>query len=351
MTVTSALMGSPRYMSPEQMESAKDVDARTDIWALGVILYELVAGTPPFGGANIPELVLRIMSARPQPLRQLRPDAPDGLEAVILRCLEKDRRSRCENVADLAAALLPYGTRRARISVDRISRVLRGVAYSTAAEPSPPSSEHVVLESQTNAQTNGSFSSTRREGRSGGRLAFGIAIGAAALGVLSMIFKGASSRTEPAPSALPAAPSSPAPAEPAPTVEPSTALAKPEPAAPLVLPVAEAPLGVVPAGSATQQCSPGIARCAGHDVQRCTDLGQWGPAVACASKECRGGECVQHQAAHPTLAATTTAVTAPAVATPAPVKAEPAPSNKPNCNPSYYFDSAGAKHFKPECFQ
>ena len=90
MTATSAMMGSPLYMSPEQMESAKNVDRRTDIWALGVILYELLARTTPFDGDSMPAVCMKITAQPPPPLSTFRPDAPPGLEAVILHCLEKD---------------------------------------------------------------------------------------------------------------------------------------------------------------------------------------------------------------------------------------------------------------------
>jgi serine/threonine-protein kinase len=81
MTKTSALMGSPLHMSPEQMRSSRDVDSRSDIWSLGVILYELLTGSPPFTADTMPELVLRVVQgAPPAPLRRRRPDAPPALE-------------------------------------------------------------------------------------------------------------------------------------------------------------------------------------------------------------------------------------------------------------------------------
>jgi serine/threonine-protein kinase len=139
-TKTSTLMGSPLYMSPEQMQSSKDVDARGDIWALGVILYELVTGKSPFLADTMPELILKIMSSEPPPLRNLRPDAPDGLEAVILRCIEKDRGRRYQTVGEFSAALLPFGSKRARGSVDRISQVMQAAGMQASALALPPSS-------------------------------------------------------------------------------------------------------------------------------------------------------------------------------------------------------------------
>ncbi|HWZ92808.1 MAG TPA: serine/threonine-protein kinase, partial [Polyangiaceae bacterium] len=107
MTRTSTVMGSPLYMSPEQMSSTRNVDARTDIWALGIILYEVLSGRVPFEAETMPQLCGMILQDAPRPLRELRPDVPDGLQWVVLRCLEKNRDARFANVAELAAALVP----------------------------------------------------------------------------------------------------------------------------------------------------------------------------------------------------------------------------------------------------
>lgn len=125
MTDTSMMIGSPLYMSPEQMHSSRDVDARTDIWAVGVILYELLAGTSPFTGESLPEVVTKATSHPVPPLAGHRPGLPPDLEAVIQKCLEKDREQRYRNVAELAAALAPFGSKRARASAERISRIIQ----------------------------------------------------------------------------------------------------------------------------------------------------------------------------------------------------------------------------------
>src|SRR5579871_575831 len=80
MTQTTSVMGSPFYMSPEQMQSARDVDAQTDIWALGVTLYELLTGARPFAGESYAQLAIRVATASFPPVRSLRGDAPEGLE-------------------------------------------------------------------------------------------------------------------------------------------------------------------------------------------------------------------------------------------------------------------------------
>ncbi len=108
MTRTGAIMGTPLYMAPEQMNSSRDVDARADIWALGCIFYELLARRVPFLGSSLPEVCLKVISEPVPSLRQARPDIPDAIEATILKCLEKDRNRRFGTVADLQAAIGPF---------------------------------------------------------------------------------------------------------------------------------------------------------------------------------------------------------------------------------------------------
>jgi len=119
MTRTAESMGSPLYMSPEQIRSSKDVDHRTDIWSLGVILYELLTGVPPFDGATLPEVVYQITAGAPVSLREKRGDASHGLETVILRCLEKDPARRLQTIAELATQLSEFAPRRSRTSLER----------------------------------------------------------------------------------------------------------------------------------------------------------------------------------------------------------------------------------------
>jgi serine/threonine-protein kinase len=124
MTATNMMMGSPRYMSPEQVRSSKNVDARTDIWSLGVILYELLTGCPLYPSNTMSEVLAMVVADPPTPLRAKRPDAPADLEHTILRCLEKDPARRIATVAELARSLLPHAPAGARVSVDRIVKIL-----------------------------------------------------------------------------------------------------------------------------------------------------------------------------------------------------------------------------------
>jgi serine/threonine protein kinase len=131
MTSTQAVMGSPLYMSPEQMTSSRDVDGRSDIWAMGTILFELLTGRPPFLGDTMPQLCGMILQEPPPMPRGFRPDLPEGLQVVILRCLEKKRDARYANVAELASALAPFGTRLAARSAERVSKVLSAAGISS----------------------------------------------------------------------------------------------------------------------------------------------------------------------------------------------------------------------------
>jgi eukaryotic-like serine/threonine-protein kinase len=109
-TKTGQLVGSPNYMAPEQVSSPSTVDARADVWALGVILYELIAGARPFAGSTVYEIFAVILHDTPKPLREHVPTIAPELEAVVARCLEKDRARRFESVDALRAALAPFAT-------------------------------------------------------------------------------------------------------------------------------------------------------------------------------------------------------------------------------------------------
>jgi eukaryotic-like serine/threonine-protein kinase len=133
LTQTSSLLGTPAYMSPEQMRSARDVDPRTDIWALGVVLYEVVEGSQPFAARNFAELCVAVATEPPRPMQR----APE-LAGVLERCLAKNLEHRFQHVGELAAALAPFATEpaHARHHVVRIHRVL-GVKPPRGQDPTP----------------------------------------------------------------------------------------------------------------------------------------------------------------------------------------------------------------------
>jgi serine/threonine-protein kinase len=129
-TTTQAVMGSPTYMSPEQMRSARSVDARSDVWSMGVILHRLITGEPPFRAENLTELVALVLSTRPPPASSLVPEVPPAFDELLSRCLERDLERRYASVAELAAALAPFAPEAERGSVDRCARLL-----STSGRP------------------------------------------------------------------------------------------------------------------------------------------------------------------------------------------------------------------------
>jgi eukaryotic-like serine/threonine-protein kinase len=107
-TRAGAIIGSARYMSPEQIRS-KPVDARSDIYSLGVVMYEMLAGNPPFDGTNMPEIARLHLNAAPTPLGDVRTGLPAGLEKLVMRCLEKAPDDRFASMDELLGALVGLG--------------------------------------------------------------------------------------------------------------------------------------------------------------------------------------------------------------------------------------------------
>lgn len=136
-TKTTAVMGSPLYMSPEQMKASKSVDGRADIWALGVILYELLTARVPFEGDTVTDIAIKVATQPAVPVQALRPEVPAALDAVILKCLEKAREERYSNIAALALALHDFAPSRSRPLVERITDILQVAGPSSVSTPSP----------------------------------------------------------------------------------------------------------------------------------------------------------------------------------------------------------------------
>ncbi|MCA9640684.1 MAG: serine/threonine protein kinase [Myxococcales bacterium] len=130
LTGSVAMLGSPLYMSPEQIRSAKAIDARADVWALGVTLYACLSGEAPFDGEGVHGVCASIVADPPRPFPEDL-DLPEGLEEALSRCLAKRPEERTPSVAALAAELGRFATKRGRLSADRIATLY--------AAPSPES--------------------------------------------------------------------------------------------------------------------------------------------------------------------------------------------------------------------
>ncbi|MBC7975055.1 MAG: serine/threonine protein kinase, partial [Myxococcales bacterium] len=136
LTGTHTVIGTPSYMAPEQMKSGRSADPRSDIWSMGVVMYQLIAGRPPFSGESYAELVLKVGLEPPD---RLQVPLPNGLVEVIMRCLEKDPRARHQNVGELARMLAPYATDpiSAAQSAGRAMRILQQRGMQLGMQGSP----------------------------------------------------------------------------------------------------------------------------------------------------------------------------------------------------------------------
>ncbi len=143
LTGTHAILGSPSYMSLEQLRSSKLVDTRSDIWSLGVILYELISGRRPFVGDGVADLAVKIALEPTPPL----PEGPRELDEVIARCLAREPAQRYQTVGELAFALAPFASDAERSLALGLARVSSTGGFvrpsgSALAPPVPPSGQH-----------------------------------------------------------------------------------------------------------------------------------------------------------------------------------------------------------------
>lgn len=134
LTISGTTVGTPRYMAPEQFMASRDIDARADIWSLGVTLYELLTGAPIFDGVVGAAFGALVLTAAPIPLRVRLPSAPQELEALVARCLEKNREHRFASVLDLAQALAPF----ARDQTGLVSRIQGRLSQTASTLSSLP---------------------------------------------------------------------------------------------------------------------------------------------------------------------------------------------------------------------
>jgi len=139
-TQANTTLGTPYYTSPEQLMAPSQVDAATDIWSLGAVLFELVSGRVPFPAASMADLCMMVTQQAPPSLCELRPDVSPAFDAVVNRCLQRDRSQRYGSVAQLAADLATHAPEATRDYVQRICSLLgvAGGAVVAPTEPAPP---------------------------------------------------------------------------------------------------------------------------------------------------------------------------------------------------------------------
>jgi serine/threonine protein kinase len=125
LTQTRVVMGSPFYMAPEQMLSARDADARSDIWALGVTMYELLSSSLPFAAQDTEAVCQRILHGDPTRLRKIRPLIASALEGAIMRCLRRSPKERHASVADFAQRLADFGPPHSRLALQSIYELVQ----------------------------------------------------------------------------------------------------------------------------------------------------------------------------------------------------------------------------------
>ncbi len=162
-TETRSLVGSPRYMSPEQLLDAKRVDHRCDIWSFGVVAYELLTGVPPFDADNAVALFSAIQSSDAVPVRARRSNIPVDLDAAIQRCLKRFPEDRFGSVTELGAALAPFATAVGAHAFENAKRILP-VAEASAREILPPAARGETTSAPHDVVTGNGIAKTMSSG-------------------------------------------------------------------------------------------------------------------------------------------------------------------------------------------
>jgi eukaryotic-like serine/threonine-protein kinase len=298
LTQTRSMLGSPLYMSPEQMRSSRTVDARADVWALGVVLFELLTKRWPFEAESMPELCLKVVSDPPVPVQSLRSDVPRVMADVIARCLQKDPAKRFANAAELASALEPLAppasravVERARLAMGSMPDIGGGSVNVTVVPASAISAPHPLPDALAHtAMTPATWDSSKGAsmGTAPGRgRALWIGLGAAVVGgglVAALLLRGHDTppvTAAPAPTVAPAPvpqpsapvtalvalPSAPPAVPAAPSAAPSASVAAVAPL-PRAAPGVQAPAGPgkTPSAPAAQPAAPGKPKPPDDDI-------------------------------------------------------------------------------------
>jgi eukaryotic-like serine/threonine-protein kinase len=289
LTRTGEILGSPLYMSPEQISSSRDVDGRSDVWSLGVILYELLAGpgVTPFQAKTLYAILARIGNDAPTPLETYRPDLPPGLVAVVTQCFEKRPARRYATVSALVAALAPYVPPSAASYVKQIA-IIQGddavaarptiefAASDAIAQDPPPAPATTAPSGGAPATLQGAVGTI--PGLERGRLlwlAVAVLLGVGSIAGLVLAMRSAPPQP---PSGTPAgATTAPAVASLAPLASSAAVEPRPPPVGSVSGPTAEPAAAASPSGAATPAPGPSgtasahhVARAPGHPAIQTT---------------------------------------------------------------------------------
>jgi len=153
------VLGTPVYMSPEQLRNATEIDARADIWSMGIVAYELLAGEPPFDGEGVGEIFAAILEKEPIPLAERNPTIPREVSDIVARCLRRSPAERWDDVGQLARALAPFGSDPRTTLVDRAEQVLARARHMRA--PKTPLETRRVVAAIDAAATRAMTTATR----------------------------------------------------------------------------------------------------------------------------------------------------------------------------------------------
>lgn len=186
LTQSYALLGSPIYSAPEQLRSSRDVDARADIWSLGIVLYECVTGTRPFGGETLAQVCTSILHDTPRSPRAVEPRVPAALESVLLRCLRTAPEERYQSIEELVEALHDFAPRAAERCASYLStlppadevQIARRAGSAVPQQPRSVPSDTLTGSAEYDSR-DGSSSATRHA--SSARRRVTVALGLAAL--------------------------------------------------------------------------------------------------------------------------------------------------------------------------